>query len=87
MKCFEEVRAVSEVSRRFPVIMSSIIPFPFYKVLMLVAVLTTVEDAFYFIFDVIVDFNWFWWWGFNAIDIIAYPGREAIDMEDRVLPH
>ena len=57
MECFKEVRAVSEVSRRFPVIMPRIIPFPLDKVLVLVAVLTTIQDAFYLVFQFIFDFD------------------------------
>ena len=67
--------------------MSGIIPFPLDKVLELVTILTAVEDGLNFIFKVVVYFKWRRRWGISAIDVVAQPRGEAIDMEHRMLAH
>lgn len=55
MKGLDKVWAVSEMRSRFPTVVSSIVALPFDKVLILVAILTTVKNALNFIFKGIVD--------------------------------
>jgi len=68
---FNEVWAVSEVSGWFPTVVARIIPSPLDKVLVLIAVLSTVKNAFNFIFILSVDQDRRWRWGIIAVDVIA----------------
>jgi hypothetical protein len=78
---------VSKVSSWFPAVMPSIIALPFDKVLILVAILTTVQDTFNFVFEFVFNLNRFRGWWVLSVDVIAVPWREAVDVEDRVLTH
>ena len=87
MKIFDKIWGVSEVSGRFPTVVSSIIAFPLNQILVLVTIFAAVENLFDFVFEFIFDLYWLWRFGICAVDIIASPGREAVDVEDRVLMH
>jgi hypothetical protein len=52
MKGVDKLLRVSKVSSWFPAVVSSIVAFSFDKVLVLVAILTTIKDTFNFIFKV-----------------------------------
>ena len=55
--------------------------------MILVTVLAAVEDTFDLIFDFVIDLNWGRWGKIRSVNVVAYPGREAVDVEDRVLMH
>ena len=79
--------AVSKVDSGFLAVMARVVAFPFDKILVLVAILTAVKDAFNFIFKFIIDLNGFWWGWCLSIDFISTLGGEVVNMEDGVPVH
>jgi hypothetical protein len=64
-----------------------IIAFPLDEVLVLIAILVTIEHAFDLVFSFVVNLNWWWWGRVFSIYFVAGPGGESVDMEYRVLVH
>ena len=87
MKGVYKFLGVSEIGGWFPAVVSGMVPFPFDQVLVLVLVLTTVKNLFNFILKFVFDLDWIWWWGDVAINVVALPRGEAVDMKNRVLMH
>jgi hypothetical protein len=87
MKGVNELLGVSKVSSRFPAIMTKIIAFPFDQVLVLVAILTTIQDVFDFIFKLVFNLDWLWRWWCVPINFVTKPRRKVVDMKDWVLVH
>jgi len=72
---------------RFPCVFFIPIILPFDQVLVLVSILMTVKNLFNFIFKVIFNLYWFWWWGGVAINIIVLPRGEMVNVENGMLMH
>jgi hypothetical protein len=87
MEGVNKLLRVSKVSSWFPAIVTRVIALPLDKVLVLVMILTTIQDAFNFIFKLVFDLDWLRRWWHMTIDFIAKPGRETINMEDGMLVH
>jgi hypothetical protein len=87
MKGVDELLRVSKVCSWFPAVVPKIIAFSFDKVLELVAILTTVQDVFDFIFKFVIDLDWLGRWWSVSVYLIAAPWGETVDMKDRVLSH
>jgi hypothetical protein len=82
-----ELLRVSKVVSWFPTVVARIIAFPFNKILILITVLTTVENILDFIFKFVIDLDWFRGWWRMSVDFVAMPRGEAVNMEDRMLVH
>ena len=67
--------------------MSQVIVLPLNEILKLVAILTTIEDTVNFIFNFVLNCNWRWWGWSRAIDIVAMPGGEVVNIKNWVLMH
>jgi hypothetical protein len=87
IKGIDELLRVSKVSSWFPAVVTGIVAFPFDKVLILVVILTTIQNAFNFIFKFVSNLDQFRGWWSMFIDFITMPWRETINMKDWVLPH
>ena len=78
---------VNKMNGGFPAIVARVITFPFDKILILVAIFVTVKDLFHSIFKVIVNGDRLWWLRYVAINLIAFPGGEMVNMKNWVLMH
>jgi hypothetical protein len=87
MEGVNKLLRVSKVSSWSPAIVTRVIALPLDKVLVLVTILTTIQDVFNFIFKLVFDLDWLRRWWRMTIDFIAKPGRETINMEDRMLAY
>ena len=87
MKGIYKFLGVSKIGGWFPAIVSNKVALPFDQVLVLVSILTTVKNLFNFIFKVIFNLYWFWWWGGVAVNIIVLPRREMVNVENGMLMH
>jgi len=87
MKSLHDLRATWEISSRFPTIMPRVVPLPFDKVLVLVAILTTVEDIFDLIFDFVIHLDRVWRGWIVSLDFVALPWGQTVHVENRVLSH
>jgi hypothetical protein len=82
-----QVSTVSKVSSWFPAIVAMIIASPLDKILELVPIFATIEDLFYFIFKVVINFYRFRWGWVTTMNFISLPWRESIHMKDGMLSH
>jgi hypothetical protein len=67
--------------------MPRIIPLPFDEVLVLVPILTTVEDVLDLILDLIIHLDRVWRGWIMSLDFIPLPWGQTVYVEDRMLPH
>ena len=71
VKILCKVWAMSEMSNGFPAVMARIIALPMYQILILVAVLTAIQDAFNFVFGFIINYYRRWGRWVSAVYIIT----------------
>jgi len=87
VKSVYKLLEVSEVSGWFPTVMPGVVTFPFDEVLMLVTILTTVEDALHLIFKFVVHLYEVWRGWYASVDFVTLPWGKTVNVEDRVLVH
>jgi hypothetical protein len=87
MKGIDQFLRMGKVGSGLPAIMPRIVTFPFDKVLVLVTILAAIEYGFDFIFKLVIDRDGLWRRRGVAIDFIAMPWGETVNMEDWVLVH
>jgi hypothetical protein len=73
MESLHNLRATRKVSSWFPTIMPRIIPLPFDEVLVLVPILTTVEDVLDLILDLVIHLDRVWRGRIMSLDFIPLP--------------
>src|SRR6267154_1655967 len=87
VKSVYKLLGVSEVSGWFPTVMPSVVAFPFDEVLMLVTILTTVEDPLHLVFKFVVHLYGVWRGWYVSVDFVTLPRGKTVNVEDRVLVH
>jgi hypothetical protein len=76
-----------EISSGLPTIMPRVVPLPFDEVLVLVAILTAVEDLFDLILDFVIHLHRVWRGWIVPLDFVALPWGQTVHVKNRVLSH
>src|SRR6267154_6870458 len=87
VKGIYKLLGVSKVSGWFPTVVPSVVAFPFDEVLILVTILTTVEDALYLVFKFVVHLYGVWRGWYASVDFVTLLWGKTVNVEDQVLAH
>jgi hypothetical protein len=73
MESFHDLFAVRKVSSRLPAVVPRIIPLPFDEILILIPILTTVEDVLNLVFKFIVHLDRVWRRRVVSLNLVPLP--------------